>query len=49
MNRERPVRIEIAQGEQTGRPSILYLDVEADRRVRVSGDVIELGRGTISL
>ena len=47
--RERPCRIEIAQGEQTGRPSILFLDVDADRRVRVSGDVIELGRGTVTL
>ncbi len=49
MDRERPVRIEIAQGEQTGRPSILYLDVDAEGRVRVSGDVVELGRGTIGL
>lgn len=47
--RERPCRIEIAQGEQTGRPSILYLDVDADWRVRVSGGVIELGRGTVTL
>jgi PhzF family phenazine biosynthesis protein len=49
MERERPCRFEIAQGEQTGRPSILYLDVEADRGIRVSGDVIELGRGTITI
>ncbi|HEV2444144.1 MAG TPA: PhzF family phenazine biosynthesis protein [Steroidobacteraceae bacterium] len=47
--RERPCRFEIAQGEQTGRPSILYLDVVADRQVRVSGHVIEIGRGTITL
>ena len=49
MARERPCRFEIAQGEQTGRPSILCLDVDADQRVRVSGDVVELGRGTITL
>lgn len=49
LERERPCRFEIAQGEQTGRPSILYLDVEADRRICVSGDVIELGRGSITL
>jgi PhzF family phenazine biosynthesis protein len=49
MERERPCRFEIAQGQQTGRPSILYLDVEPDRRIRVSGDVIELGRGNITL
>jgi trans-2,3-dihydro-3-hydroxyanthranilate isomerase len=49
MGRELPSRFEIEQGEQTGRPSLLYLDVDADRRVRVSGDVIELGRGTVTL
>lgn len=49
VDRERPCRFEIAQGEQTGRPSILYLDVDADRQVRVSGHVIEIGRGTITL
>jgi trans-2,3-dihydro-3-hydroxyanthranilate isomerase len=48
LGRERPCRFEIAQGEQAGRPSILYLDVDAERRVHVSGDVIELGRGTIT-
>jgi trans-2,3-dihydro-3-hydroxyanthranilate isomerase len=49
LGRERPCRFEIAQGEQAGRPSVLYLDVDADRRVRVSGDVIELGRGTVTI
>jgi PhzF family phenazine biosynthesis protein len=49
LGRELPCRFEISQGEQAQRPSILYLDVAADRRVRVSGDVIELGRGTLSL
>lgn len=49
MDRERPCRIEIAQGEQTGRPSALILSVDAERQVRVSGNVIELGRGTVTL
>ena len=49
MDRRRPCRIEIAQGEQTGRPSILHLSVDADRCVRVSGNVVELGRGTVTL
>ena len=49
LGRGLPCRFEIAQGEQTGRPSILRLDVETDRRIRVSGDVIELGRGAITL
>jgi predicted PhzF superfamily epimerase YddE/YHI9 len=49
LGRGLPCRFEIAQGEQADRPSTLYLDVDADRRVRVSGHVIELGRGTLSL
>lgn len=49
VERERPCRFEISQGGQTGRPSILYLDVAADRGVRVSGDVVELGRGSITI
>jgi trans-2,3-dihydro-3-hydroxyanthranilate isomerase len=49
MDRQRPCRFEIAQGEQADRPSILYLDVDADQRIRVSGDVVELGRGTITI
>jgi trans-2,3-dihydro-3-hydroxyanthranilate isomerase len=44
-----PCSFEIAQGEQASRPSVLYLDVDADRRVFVSGCVIELGRGAITL
>jgi PhzF family phenazine biosynthesis protein len=49
LDHQRPCRFEIAQGEQCGRPSILYLEVDADRQVRVSGDVVELGRGTITI
>ena len=44
-----PCEFEISQGEYTGRPSSLRLRVDAERQVLVSGDVIELGRGTINL
>lgn len=44
-----PLEYEIAQGEYTGRPSSLRLRVDAERQIFVSGDVIELGRGTVNL
>ena len=44
-----PQQIEISQGQYAGRPSTLYLEVGADRGIRVSGDVIVLGRGTLTL
>jgi PhzF family phenazine biosynthesis protein len=44
-----PVRARIHQGEAVKRPSHLELTVDADRRVFVGGDVIELGRGSITL
>ena len=44
-----PCRLTIAQGEQAMRPSTLFLEVDADRQIRVGGDVIELGGGTITL
>ena len=47
--RARPCRFEIEQGEQTRRPSILYLDVDENKQIRVSGEVIELGRGAVTL
>jgi len=49
MDRTLPCEFEIAQGEYTGRPSSLRLRVDGQRRVFVSGEVIELGRGTLSL
>jgi len=49
MNRPLPVRLEIAQGEQVGRPSSLYLEVTAERRIRVGGDVIDVGKGTVTI
>ena len=44
-----PFRLDIAQGEQTGRPSALLLEVDRERRIFVSGEVIELARGTLTL
>ena len=45
--RKLPCRFEISQGEYAGRPSTLLLDVDGDARIFVSGDVIELARGTL--
>jgi len=44
-----PVRLAIDQGEAVGRPCRLGLRVDADRSIHVSGRVIEIGRGLISL
>ena len=44
-----PCEFDISQGEYTGRPSALRLRVEDERNVLVSGEVIELGRGSITL
>src|SRR5215469_15339598 len=49
VGRPLPCEFEISQGEYTGRPSSLRLRVDGERHVLVSGDVIELGRGTINL
>jgi len=49
MKQTLPVALEISQGEMAGRPSTLFLEVTRERRIRVGGDVIELGSGTISL
>jgi trans-2,3-dihydro-3-hydroxyanthranilate isomerase len=43
-----PQELEISQGEYAGRPSTLFLQVGNDRAIRVSGEVIELGKGTLS-
>ena len=48
MRRPHPVKLEISQGTAVKRPSTLYLDVDADQ-ILVGGDVIEIGRGTITL
>jgi PhzF family phenazine biosynthesis protein len=49
MGRPLPCEFEISQGEYAGRPSTLFLRVGTDRSIRVSGDVIELGRGSVTL
>jgi PhzF family phenazine biosynthesis protein len=49
MGRTLPCEFEIAQGEYTGRPSALRLRVDDGGSVLVSGDVVELGRGSITL
>jgi len=49
MNRTLPCEFDISQGEYVGRPAGLRLHVDGERQVLVSGDVIELGRGTINL
>ena len=42
-----PARRVVAQGAQVGRPSRLLLDVDGAGSVFVTGQVVELGRGTI--
>ena len=44
-----PQRLAVAQGDEIARPCRLGLEVSADRQIRVSGRVIELGRGRIGL
>jgi PhzF family phenazine biosynthesis protein len=46
---ELPITVSIAQGEATGRPCKLGLRVDAERRIFVTGNVIEIGRGEITL
>jgi trans-2,3-dihydro-3-hydroxyanthranilate isomerase len=49
MKRTLPVHVQISQGEFVGRPSSLFLDINAREQILVGGDVLEIGRGTISL
>jgi PhzF family phenazine biosynthesis protein len=44
-----PQRMAITQGDAVGRPCRLGLEVTRERHIRVSGRVIELGRGTVRL
>jgi len=44
-----PQRIAVAQGDAVGRPCRLGLEVTVDQTIRVSGRVVELARGTITL
>jgi trans-2,3-dihydro-3-hydroxyanthranilate isomerase len=45
--RRLPCHVEISQGEYADRPSTLLLDVDSDRRIFVSGDVVEIAQGTL--
>jgi trans-2,3-dihydro-3-hydroxyanthranilate isomerase len=49
MQRPLPLQLQISQGELVGRPSTLYLRVDAQRQIFVGGDVVELGTGTVHL
>ncbi|HTP51836.1 MAG TPA: PhzF family phenazine biosynthesis protein [Anaeromyxobacteraceae bacterium] len=42
-----PARRRVTQGAQVGRPSLLTLEVDGERRIYVTGEVVELGRGSI--
>jgi len=49
MNERLPVALVVDQGEAVGRRCRLSLRVDADRSIHVSGRVIEIGRGTVTL
>lgn len=49
MKRTLPLKIEISQGEQVGRPSTLFLEVNTAAQVFVGGEVLEIGRGSVTL
>jgi PhzF family phenazine biosynthesis protein len=49
MRRTLPVQLQISQGEFIARPSTLFLDVSREAQVFVGGDVLEIGRGSITL
>jgi trans-2,3-dihydro-3-hydroxyanthranilate isomerase len=44
-----PQKLAVSQGEAVGRPCHLGLEVTSDERILVSGRVIELGRGAVTL
>ncbi|MET0683071.1 MAG: PhzF family phenazine biosynthesis protein [Casimicrobiaceae bacterium] len=44
-----PQRYAVSQGDAVGRPCRLGLEVTADRRIQVSGRVVELARGRVTL
>jgi predicted PhzF superfamily epimerase YddE/YHI9 len=39
----------VLQGDQVGRPSLLRLEVDTQRAIRVAGHVLEIGRGRVNL
>jgi PhzF family phenazine biosynthesis protein len=44
-----PATLRLSQGQEVRRASILHLEIGADRAIRVSGEVVELGRGSVNL
>jgi trans-2,3-dihydro-3-hydroxyanthranilate isomerase len=44
-----PLRVRISQGESVGRPSVLHLEIDSARNIRVGGDVIAIGSGVVNL
>jgi len=44
-----PASIQVQQGDQTGRPCRLMLDVLEDGRIQVGGQALEIGRGSVTL
>lgn len=49
MNRPLPWSVTLHQGDHLGRACRLYLDVDADRTIRVGGRVIEIASGVVRL
>jgi trans-2,3-dihydro-3-hydroxyanthranilate isomerase len=49
MQQTLPIQVQISQGEFVGRPSTLFLEVNREAQVFVGGDVLEIGRGVITL
>jgi trans-2,3-dihydro-3-hydroxyanthranilate isomerase len=49
VKRTLPVHMQISQGEYAARPSDLFLEVSAERQILVGGDVLEIGKGAITL
>jgi trans-2,3-dihydro-3-hydroxyanthranilate isomerase len=49
MQQTLPIQVQISQGEFVGRPSTLFLEVSREAQVFVGGDVLEIGRGVITL
>lgn len=44
-----PASLLVEQGDQTGRPCRLQLDVSTDGRIQVGGRALEIGRGAVTL
>jgi trans-2,3-dihydro-3-hydroxyanthranilate isomerase len=44
-----PAKFVLSQGELTGRPCQLYLDIIREAEIRLGGRVVEIGRGSIQI